>query len=55
MTEQGVASEALFTSPFGGEVDPFGSGEGAFTGYRAWGRPPHPAPADLSPQGEVNP
>src|SRR3546814_2832791 len=42
------------SSPFGGEVDPLGSGEGAFTGCGAGGRPPHPAlRADLSPKGEV--
>ena len=45
---------APFTSPLGGEVDPSGSGEGAFSWCGAGERPPHPAPcADLSPQGEV--
>ena len=45
---------SAFTSPFGGEVDPSGSGERAFGPRGACGRPPHPAlRADLSPQGEV--
>jgi hypothetical protein len=40
------------TSPFGGEVDPLGSGEGAFLPHHIKKRPPHPAlRADLSPEG----
>ena len=45
-------SRSFFTSPFGGEVDPLGSGEGAFPKHRVKTRPPHPAlRADLSPKG----
>ncbi|MDB5530020.1 MAG: hypothetical protein JWR51_3123, partial [Devosia sp.] len=44
--------DGLFTSPFGGEVDPLGSGEGAFSRLGVWGKPPHPSlRADLSPKG----
>lgn len=43
-----------FTSPFGGEVDPLGSGEGACLEPGAKARPHYPALcADLSPKGEV--
>ena len=41
----------FFTSPFGGDVGPSGSGEGAFPIHLTKKRPPHPAlRADLSPE-----
>jgi release factor glutamine methyltransferase len=44
--------EPLFTSPSEGEVDPLGSGEGAFDTHVTQERPPRPAlRADLSPEG----
>nr|WP_240230756.1 peptide chain release factor N(5)-glutamine methyltransferase [Devosia sp. JXJ CY 41] len=44
--------EPLLTSPFGGEVDPLGSGEGVYPTRRAEKRPPHPSlRADLAPEG----
>ena len=49
---EGSWFEPLLTSPFRGEVDPLGSGEGAFHAHRTEKRPPHPAlRADLSPEG----
>ncbi|KFC62540.1 hypothetical protein FF80_03635 [Devosia sp. LC5] len=48
-----LCSRPLFTSPFGGEVDPLGSGEGAFPKHRARKKAPSPVgfAADLSPKG----
>jgi release factor glutamine methyltransferase len=49
---EGSWFEPLFTSPSGGEVDPLGSGEGAFPSHVTQERPPHPTlRADLSPEG----
>jgi len=48
----GVPRWPSFTSPFGGEVDPLGAGEGVFPTHRIRQRPSHPAlRADLSPEG----
>jgi hypothetical protein len=48
---EGRMMAPFFTSPFGGEVDPLGSGEGALLSSSKQ-RPPHPAlRADLSSKG----
>jgi hypothetical protein len=51
MSASEVCGRPPFTSPFGGEVDPLGSGEGAFAKLNASKRPPHPSPAGPSPKG----